>query len=128
MPLQTDSAAVKIARAHALAWSQHDFETAESGLAPDVISKVTTTQPGLPPIDTTGVDDYMFGLKLFVGAVQPGSLEEIAAIGDDQNALLMVTVKADFGAGPVTLPGARLYAIDGDGKITAEHVIFFTGS
>ena len=128
MTLQTDSAAVKIARAHAQAWSKHDFETAESGLAADVISKVTTTQPGLPPIDTTGVDDYMFGLKMFVGAVEPGSLEEIAAIGDDQNALLMVTVKADFGAGPVTLPGARLYAIDGDGKITAEHVIFFAGS
>ena len=40
----------------------------------------------------------------------------------------MVTVQANFGVGPVTLPGARLYAIDGDGKITAEHVIFFTGS
>ena len=128
MALQTDSAAVKIARAHAQAWSKHDFETAESSLAADVRSIVTTTQPFPPPVDTTGVDDYMSGLRQFVAAVKPDSLKEIAAIGDDRNAILMLTVEGDFGGGPVTLPGARLYAIGEDGKITAEHVVFFVGS
>jgi len=128
MALQTDSAAVKIARAHAQAWSTHDFDAAESGLGADVRSIVTTTQPFPPAIDTTGVEEYMSGLRQFVAALKPGSLKEVAAIGDDQNALLMITVEGDFGGGPVTLPGARLYAVDEAGKITAEHVIFFVGS
>ena len=46
--------------------------------------------------------------------------------GDDRNALLMVNVEAVFGPGapPVTLPGARLYLIDGNGKIVSEQVVF----
>jgi hypothetical protein len=128
MSVQKDSAAVKVARAHVEAWSNHDFDTAQDCLADGVKVTVTTTQGLIPPVDTTGVDDYMVGLRQFAGAVVPGTLKEIAVLGDDHNALLMMTVEADFGGGPTTLPGARLYMIDDDGKITAEQVIFFVGS
>lgn len=49
----------------------------------------------------------------------------IASLGDEQNALLMLAVEADFGGGPVTLTAARLYVLDEDDKIKAEQVVFF---
>ena len=49
----------------------------------------------------------------------------IASVGNEQTALLMLTVEAEFGAGPVTLPAARLYLLDEDEKIKAEQMIFF---
>ena len=55
----------------------------------------------------------------------PGSLRVLASTGDERNALLMLTVQADFGAGKVTLPGARLYLLDENDKIKTEHVIFY---
>jgi hypothetical protein len=55
----------------------------------------------------------------------PDSAGVIASVGDEQNPLLMVTVEADFGARPVTLPAARLYLLDEDEKIKAEQIIFF---
>lgn len=58
-------------------------------------------------------------------AVVPGSARVIASVGNEQNALLMVTDEADFGAGPVTLPAARLYLLDEDDKIKVEQIIFF---
>jgi hypothetical protein len=51
----------------------------------------------------------MNGLIEFAQAVVPGSARVIASVSNEQNALLMLTVEADFGAGPVTLPAARLY-------------------
>ena len=36
MSAQHESSAVGIARAHVEAWSNHDFDTARNGLAPDV--------------------------------------------------------------------------------------------
>jgi hypothetical protein len=40
-------------------------------------------------------------------------LREVASVGDDHNALVMVTVKASFGPGePTALPGAQLHLID----------------
>ena len=49
----------------------------------------------------------------------------IASVGDERNALLMLTVEADFGGGPLTLPAARLYLLDEDDKIKVEQVLFF---
>jgi hypothetical protein len=49
----------------------------------------------------------------------------IASAGDDRNALLMLTVEADFGGGKMILPAARLYLLDDDSKIKSEQVIFF---
>jgi hypothetical protein len=67
----------------------------------------------------------MTGLTQFAQAVVPGTLRILASTGDERNALLMLTVQADSGAGQVTLPGARLYLLDDSSKIRTEHVIFY---
>jgi hypothetical protein len=125
MSAQPESPAVAIARAHVEAWTNHDFETARSILADDVHVTATTTQPMPPATDLTGADDYMIGLTQFAQAVVPGSLRVIASTGDERNALLMLTVEADFGAGKATLPGARLYLLDENNKIKTEQVVFY---
>jgi SnoaL-like domain len=125
MAAQHQSPAVAIARAHVAAWSNHDFGTARNGLAPDVRVTATTTQPMPPATDLTGADDYMIGLTQFAQAVVPGSLRILASAGDERNALLMLTVEVDFGAGKATLPAARLYLLDDNNKIKTEHVIFY---
>jgi hypothetical protein len=126
MSIDPAAPAVAIARAHVQAWSQHDFDTARSHLADDVRVTVTSTQPTMPSTNTTGIDDYMRGLIPFAQGVIPGSAEVIASVGDERNALLVVTVKADLGAGQVTLPAARLYLLNGNDKIEAEQVIVYT--
>jgi SnoaL-like domain len=125
MPVLQDSPAVAIARAHADAWSNHDWATAREALADDVHVTATTTQPTMPTTNTTGIDDYMHGLIEFARAVVPGTASVLASIGDERNALLLLTVEADFGGGKVTLPAARLYLLDGNDKITAEQIVFF---
>src|SRR5215471_19746560 len=132
MTLQKDSHAVQVARAQLKAWSNHDLAAARAAVASNAALAVTTTQAETPAVNTvvntTGIDDYMAGLENFVKSVTPGSLKEIGALGDDRNALLMFTVEADYGSGKFTLPNARLYLLDEDGKITAEQVIYFVTS
>jgi len=125
MSVHTDSPAVAIARSHVAAWSTHDYETARASLAADVTVDSTTTQPIMAPVHLTGVDPYMEGLTHFAQTVVPGSAQVIASAGDERNALLMLTVEADFGGGKMILPAARLYLLDDDNKIKAEQVIFF---
>ncbi|MGH3207272.1 MAG: nuclear transport factor 2 family protein [Trebonia sp.] len=125
MSTQHEPPAVAVARAHVEAWSNHDFDTARNALAPDVRVTATTTQPMMSPTDLTGADDYMIGLRQFAQAVVPGSLRILASTGDARNALLLLTVEADFGAGNATLPGARLYLLDENNKIKSEQVIFY---
>jgi hypothetical protein len=76
-------------------------------------------------VHLTGVGPYMEGLTHFAQTVVPGSAQVIASTGDDRNALLLLTVEADFGGGTMILPAARLYLLDDDNKIKAEQVIFF---
>jgi hypothetical protein len=86
----------------------------------------TSTQDGLPLTNLTGVDDYMKGLVLFADTVQPGSLKTNAVVGDERNALLLVTVKTQGPPlGPTTLTGARLYLFDENNKIKSEQVVFY---
>jgi len=125
MSTQHESPAIAVARAHVEAWSNHDFDTARSALAPDVRVTATTTQPMPPATDLTGADDYMVGLTQFAQAVVPGSLRILASTGDERNALLTLTVEADFGGRKAILPGARLYRLDDNNKIKTEHVIFY---
>ena len=125
MSAQHESPAVAIARAHVEAWSNHDFDTARKGLAPDVKVTATTTLPIMPATDLTGADDYMIGLPQFAQEVVPGSLRVIASVGDERSALLMLTVEADLAGRRATLPAARLYLLDDDGKIKAEQVVFY---
>jgi hypothetical protein len=121
------SPAVTVARGHVEAWSNHDFDEARRSLAVDVHVTATTTQPIMPGTNLTGIDNYMDGLIKFAQAVVPGSARVVASVGDDRNALLMLTVKAAFGpsGSNVTLPAARLYLLDEDNKIKAEQVVFF---
>jgi hypothetical protein len=79
----------------------------------------------MPATNLAGIDDYMRGLIQFAQAVVPGSARVIASVGDERNALLMLTVEADLGGGKVTLPAARLYLLDENSKIKAEQVIFY---
>ena len=125
MSAQHESPAVAIARAHVEAWSNHDFDTARKGLAPDVKVTAMTTLPIMPATDLTGADAYMIGLTQFAQGVVPGSLRVIASIGDERNALLMLTVEADLGGRRATLPTARLYLLDDNGKIKNEQVVFY---
>jgi hypothetical protein len=125
MSVDQQSPAVAIARDHVEAWSNHNWPEARASLAADVHVTATTTQPTMSATDLTGADDYMHGLVEFAGAVTPGSARVLASVGDERNALLLLTVEADFGGGKVTLPAARLYLFDEEGKIKAEQVVFF---
>ena len=124
--MKTETSAVSVAKAHIEAWSNHDWETSRNLLAEDVRVEVSTTQPIMGPVDTTGVDPYMQGLHAFADPVVKGSANILAAVGDGQAAMVLVTVKTGIpGQGEVNLHGARLYAIDEAGRIAHEKVIFF---
>lgn len=124
--VKTESPAVAIARAHVEAWSNHDYEAARKTLADDVKVTATSTLEGLPKTDLAGADAYMQGLIQFANTVKPGSARINASIGDDRNALLLVTVQTEGPAfGAMTLPAARLYRFDENDKIKVEHVIFY---
>ena len=128
MSTQPEPAAVAIARRHVEAWSNHDFEAARRSLASDVHVTATTTMTGLPSTDLTGTDDYMIGLTQFAQAVIPGSARIVASVGDERNALILMTVEADFGGSKTTLPGARLYLLDENNKIKSEQVVFYVSA
>ncbi len=126
MKTTTESRAVAVAIAHCEAWSNHDYEKARDALAPDVRVTATSTLDGLPKTDLTGADDYVKGLIMFGDMVKPGSLQVNQCVGDDRNALLMVTVKTEGPAfGTAMLRGARLYLPDENDKIKSEQVIFY---
>jgi len=127
MSINEKSPAVNLARAHVEAWSHHNWDKARQSLAADVHVTVTTTQPIMTATDTTGIDAYMDGLIKFAQAVVPGSARVIASVGDERNALLMVTVQAALGPGGAQVPlsAARLYLLDEHNKIKAEQVVFF---
>jgi SnoaL-like domain len=127
MPIDQESAAVALARAHAEAWSNHDWDMARKMLAPDVHVTVTTTQSIMNPTDTTGIDDYMDGLIKFAEPIEPGSARVIASVGNERNSLILLTVRTALGPDgeKVTLPAARLALFDENQKLQQEQVIFF---
>jgi hypothetical protein len=118
--------AVSVALAHIEAWSNHDFDAAREALAPDVRVTVTSTMEHMPQTDTTGAEEYMAGLIPFAEAVVPGSARIDGSVGDERNALVLVTVKTTGRPmGPMTVPAARLYLLDENNKIKAEQVVFY---
>ena len=127
MSLEQDSHAVEVARKNVVAWSSHDLAATRATVAEGVVLAVTSAQPDAPGVKSTGIGDYMTGLETFIKGITPGSYKEIAAIGDDRNALMMFTVEADFGHGKVPLVNARVVFLDEDDKIAAEQVLFFFG-
>ena len=126
--MSQETLAVTVAKAHVEAWGSHDFDAARGALAPDVKVTAASTNPMLPHTELTGVEPYMEGLIPFASGLERGSTKVIASVGDEQNALLLVTSRlapgGPFGPGG-TLPGARLYLVDEAGKIKEEQVIFF---
>ncbi len=70
----------------------------------------------------------MRGLIQFAQGVVPGTARVSASVGDDHNALLLLTVEADLGAGKATLPAARLYLLDERDKIESWQVVFYAAA
>ncbi len=128
MPQTSDAPAVMVARAHVEAWGRKDWDSARSMLATDVHVIASSTDPALPHTDLTGADEYMKGLMAFADPIVPGSVRELAGLGDDHYALLMLDLRVaggPFGAGAAA-PCARLYRVEDD-KIKAEQIVFYVG-
>jgi hypothetical protein len=125
--MSQESPAVAAATAHVQAWGSHDWDQARRALAPDVKVTATTTNSAVPATELTGVDSYMDGLIQFAQGLEPGSARVIESVGDEHNALLMVSARLAAGGpfGTGTLSGARLYLLDDEGRIKVEQVIFF---
>jgi hypothetical protein len=123
---QNDSPALAVARAHVRAWSDKDFDTARSLLAPDVHVIAISTFPHMPSTNLTGPDAYMEGLTAFASPIEPGSVKELSAVGDARHALITLDLRVaggPFGAG-TSAPCARGYLVE-DGKIKVEQVVFY---
>ena len=126
-PVHQDSPAVAVARAHVEAFTNHDFETARNLLAEDVHFTLLSAEPNWPN-HTEGVGVEAFMERLTNNYLTPGSAQFISSVGDERHALLLVSVKADFGGTPLTIFAARHYLLNDKGKIKAEQVIIFTQS
>jgi SnoaL-like domain len=122
-----DSTAVTIARTHINAWSHQDWDTTRELLAPDVHAVVTTTQPMKATVELTGIDAYMEPKIKAAQLIEPGSVQEISAIGDEHNALIMVTFRIGLGPGGtmVIMARAMLYLLDENKKIKEERDEYF---
>lgn len=122
-----DSTAITIARAHINAWSHHDWDKTRELLAPDVHAVVTTTQPMKATVELTGIDAYMKPKIKAAQLIEPGSVREISAIGDENNALVLVTMRIGLGPGGtlVTLARAILILLDENKKIKEERDEYF---
>ncbi len=118
------SPAVKIAVAHIDAWSNHDWDKTKELLAPNVHAIVTAT----PSIfgEFTGIDDYMEVKVKAAKLIEPGSVQVLSAIGDESNALIMVTFRIGMGPGGamVTMARTGLYLLDENKKIKEERDSF----
>lgn len=55
----------------------------------------------------------------------PGSAQFFASVGDERHALLLVSIKADLGGGPLTIFSGRHYLLDDHDKIKTEQVVGF---
>jgi hypothetical protein len=114
--------AVTIARAHIDAWSHNDWDKIKELVAPNVHVAATSTQAALPAGEASGIDNYMERLIQTVQIIEPGSVNIISAIGDENNALVQETLKIALGPGGamVTLVRASLYLLDENKQIIEE--------
>jgi hypothetical protein len=127
IPVQHESSAVAVARAHVEAFTNHDWETARSLLAEDVHFTLLNTEPNRPNhVEGIGVEQFME--RLTQQPLIPGSAQFMSSVGDDRHALLLVSVKASVGGVPLTIFSGRHYLLDDKGKIKTEQVIIFTHS
>lgn len=106
-----DPTAIAIARAHIDAWSHHDWDKTRELLASNVRVLVTSTQPEFGSGEYRGIDAYMEPKIRAAQLIEPGSVRELSAIGDETNALILVTMRIGLGPGGtmMTLARACLY-------------------
>jgi hypothetical protein len=122
-----ESPAIAIALTHIDAWIHQDWDKTKELLAPNVHALVTTTQPNLGGSEFTGIDNYMSRKIKAAQLIDPGSVQVISAIGDENNALIMLTFRIGLGPGGmmVTMARACLYLLDENRKIKEERDEFF---
>jgi len=122
-----NSTAITAARAHIDAWSHHDWDKTRELLAPDIHAWVTSTQADFGTAELTGIDAYMEPKIKAAQLVEPGSVHEISATGDERNALILVTFRIGLGPGGtmVTMARSCLYLLDENEKITEERDTFY---
>jgi hypothetical protein len=120
-----DSTAITIACAHIDAWSHHDWDKTRELLSPNIHAVVTTTEPRIA--EFTGIDNFMERKIKGAQLVEPGSAHVISTIGDERNALVLVTMRIGLGPGGtmVTLARACLYLLDENKKIKEERDEYF---
>ena len=83
-----------------------DWDNGTQPARPGVHVTATHTGPCPPPTDLTGAGDYMTGLTAFAEPIVPGSVRELAGVGDDHNALLALDLQAAFDPSGPAVPGA----------------------
>ena len=108
------SPAIRVARAHIEAWSHHDWDTTRQLLDPEVRALVSSTLPGWPSSEIAGVETYMVRKTKGAQLVEPGSVRVVSAIGDDINAMIVVT-----------LMRACAYSLDKQQRIKEERDVFY---
>ena len=119
------SIAVNVGRAHIGAWSNHDWDKTKALLAPDVHVIVASLQK--PSVDLTGIEAYMGPKIKAAQLIEPGSVRELSAIGDEHSALITVTMRIALGpdGSMVTLARSLLYLLDENKKIKEERDQYF---
>ena len=122
-----NSPAVKVALAHIEAWSHHNWGETRAMLAPDVHALVTSTQREIGTNEFTGVDKYMTLKTKAASLVEPGSVQVLGTVGDENTALTLVTFSIAMGPNGslVTMARSCLYLLDENKKIKDERDSFF---
>ncbi|TAM94847.1 MAG: hypothetical protein EPN39_16495 [Chitinophagaceae bacterium] len=130
METQT-STAVNVARDHINAWGHQDWEKTREMLATDVHAIVTSTQSGFERnfygSEFTGIDEYMVRKMKAASLIEPESVHEVSAMGDESNAVIVITMRIGLGtAGAmVTMVRSCVYLLDGEKKIREERDAFY---
>jgi len=121
------SSAVKVALAHIEVWSHHDWDKTRALLAPDVHALVTSTQREIGTVEVTGIDKYMELKVKGAQLVEPGSVQVLSSVGDENTALTLITFKIAMGPGGamVTMARSCLCLLDENKKIKDERDSFF---
>lgn len=121
------SPAVKVALAHIEAWSHHDWDETRAMLASDVHALVTSTQREIGTNEFSGIDKYMDLKKKAASLVEPGSVQVLGTVGDENTALTLITFRIAMGPGGslVTMCRSCLYLLNKNKKIKDERDSFF---
>jgi hypothetical protein len=80
-----------------------------------------------PIAELTGIDAYMAPKIKAAQLIEPGSVQEVSAIGDERNALILITFRIGLGPGGsmVTMTRALLYLLDENKQIKEERDEYF---